>query len=128
MISRDEYFMGRDIKFRRDWTPEIEDAAAETVKRANFLLTAFGEDRAVNSGWRPPAVNATTPGAALYSRHMTGQAIDLYDPEGDLDEWCFVHQDVLQAIGLWMEHPASTKGWCHVQIVPPKSGRRCFYP
>ena len=59
---------------------------------------------------------------------MTGHAIDISDPEGDLDEWCLEHQDVLQTIGLWMEHPSATKGWCHVQTIPPKSGRRCFYP
>lgn len=128
MITRDDYFAGRDIKYPQDWTVEVETQAQETVRRANSLLTAFGEERTVNSGWRPPAINASTPGAALFSRHMTGQAIDIADPEGDLDEWCLKHQDVLAHIGLWQEHPASTKGWCHVQIVPPKSGNRVFYP
>lgn len=128
MISRDDYFRGRDITHRADWNDQIEAQAAITVKRANQLLDAFGEPRGVNSGWRPPEVNAATPGAAPYSRHVTAQAVDLHDPEGDLDEWCLAHPDVLTSIGLWQEHPASTKGWCHLQTVPPKSGNRVFYP
>jgi hypothetical protein len=59
---------------------------------------------------------------------MTGQAIDLADPDGDLDEWCLEHPDMLELYGLWQEHPSATKGWAHLQSVPPKSGKRCFYP
>jgi hypothetical protein len=36
--------------------------------------------------------------------------------------------DVLAEIGLWLEHPISTPRWCHVQTVPPKSGKRVFTP
>ena len=128
MILLSDYWMGRDKENISDMTGTILENASETVNRANLLLRAFGQERTVNSGWRPPSVNAATPGAALKSKHMTGQAIDLADPEGDLDEWCFDHPDILERIGLWQEHPASTKNWCHVQIVPPKSGRRVFYP
>jgi hypothetical protein len=35
---------------------------------------------------------------------------------------------VLRDLALWLEHPASTKGWAHVQLRPPRSGRRVFYP
>ena len=128
MILLSDYWMGRDKENISDMTAEILENASETVNRANLLLRAFGQERTVNSGWRPPSVNAATPGAALKSKHMTGQAIDLADPEGDLDEWCFEHPDILESIGLWQEHPAATKNWCHLQIVPPKSGRRVFYP
>lgn len=128
MITKEDYFKGRDARFVEFLTPLIEANAADTVQRANKLLEAFGEDRGVNSGWRPPSVNASTPGAAPNSKHMSGEAIDLADPEGDLDEWCLANQSILISIGLWQEHPASTKGWCHVQIVPPRSGNRVFYP
>jgi hypothetical protein len=82
----------------------------------------------ISSGWRPMAVNARVPGAAPRSKHMSGQAVDLYDPEGDLDDWCMAHQDRLAAAGLWLEHPSATKSWCHLQSLPPKSGNRVFYP
>lgn len=123
-----EYWMGRDKTYPGNLTAQIRANAAMTVERANALLERFGEVRTVNSGWRPPTVNAATPGAAPFSKHMTGEAVDIADPEGDLDEWCLAHQDALVDIGLWLEHPASTKGWCHVQISPPRSGNRVFYP
>jgi hypothetical protein len=128
MITRDDYFMGRDKTHYEEMTPAIESNAEITIQCVNALLAAFGEDRTVNSGWRPRAVNAATPGAAQFSKHMTGQACDLADPHGDLDEWAFAHPEVLEKIGLWQEHPATTKNWAHFQIVPPRSGNRCFYP
>ena len=128
MILLDDYFMGRDRQFPDELTDEMRANAKETVDRVNQLLTAFGETRKVNSGWRPAAINKATPGAAVKSKHMLCLACDLDDPEGDLDEWCFDHPEILQEIGLWQENPASTKGWAHVQIVPPKSGNRCFFP
>lgn len=134
MITLVDYFMGRDETHRDELTDEIMRYAQETVARANVLISSYNaetgdtEPRKVNSGWRPAAVNAATTGAAQRSKHMLGQAIDISDPEGDLDEWCLAHPATLAEIGLWQEHPASTKNWCHVQIVPPKSGKRVFYP
>ena len=134
MITLDDYWMGRDKTHTADLTAEIQHNAEETVRRANMLLSEFRFDthdteiRKVNSGWRPPDINAATRGAAQRSRHMTGQAIDIADPEGDLDEWCLTHGETLARIGLWQEHPSATKGWCHVQTVAPKSGNRVFYP
>ena len=109
-------------------TPEYLINAQKTVDRTNQLLNAFGERRNITSGWRPVSVNKIVPGAALYSKHTRCLAVDISDPDGDLDEWCLDNQDVLTEIGLWLEHPAATKGWCHVQVVPPKSGNRVFYP
>lgn len=134
MITLEQYWMGRDKAYPDLLTDDLRAAAAETIARANLLISAYNsmtkdqEQRRVNSGWRPPSVNAATPGAAPRSKHMTGHAIDISDPEGDLDEWCMDHQDVLQTIGLWMENPACTKGWVHLQTVPPKSGKRVFFP
>jgi hypothetical protein len=61
---------------------------------------------------------------------MTGQACDLFDPEGDIDDWAMSEpgQKVLTDLGLWLEHPSATKGWRHVQSIPPMSKRRVFYP
>ena len=130
MISLTDYWMGRDKEFPLALTPQIEKNAALTVQLANALLARFGQGRKVNSGWRPPAFNATVPNAAPNSKHMTGQAIDLADPEGDLDDWLMSQegQQAMTELGLWHEHPAATKGWAHIQTVPPKSGRRTFYP
>ena len=134
MITLGDYWNLRDIKYAADLTDEIRANAKVTVDRANLLLDTYvgrtGDFvlRHITSGWRPPAVNAITPNAAKKSKHMTGQAVDISDPDGDLDDWCMNHTAVLEDIGLWMEHPAATKGWTHIQCVAPKSGSRCFYP
>lgn len=120
--------MGRDEKYASELTIETLANATELLRRVNDMMDVFGEDRAVRSGWRPSEVNAATPNAAPFSKHMTGQAVDLDDPEGDLDQWCLDHANVLARLGLWQEFPGATKGWCHLQSVPPKSGKRCFYP
>lgn len=128
MITVKEYYMGRDATHRDELTEWLRGNAEQTVRRINVLLNFFGQSRQVHSGWRPPGVNALTPNAAKFSKHMTCQACDLEDDEGDLDEWALDHPEILEEIGLWQEHPGSTKGWAHFQIVPPRSGKRVFYP
>lgn len=141
MITVDDYFMGRREQYPLALTPDIERNAARTVAVANALLSrAMGSGvhletnpktgSPVNSGWRPPAVNAATAGAAPNSKHMTGQAVDLYDPNGDIDAWLMTDggQQAMAEVGVWIEAPESTPGWSHWQIVPPGSGRRVFHP
>jgi uncharacterized protein YcbK (DUF882 family) len=128
VITLGQYWMGRDEVYPHNLTPEIRDNATELLRRVNDLLAVFGEERGVRSGWRPPQVNASTPNAAPFSKHMTGQALDLDDPHGDMDQWALDNTNELARLGLWLEHPSATKGWCHLQSQPPKSGKRVFYP
>lgn len=141
MITLADYFMDHREKYPLALSPEIERQAMLTVELASKLLTqarSYGVSldlsprtkTLVTSGWRPPAYNATVERAAPNSKHMTGQAIDIYDPDGDLDDWLMTGegQAALIALGLWIEHPAATKGWSHLQTMPPRSGRRVFYP
>ena len=139
-ITLAEYYMGRDATHAHLLGPLLQANAARTVEAANRLLaqaetagvTLEESPRTgsiVSSGWRPADVNAATPGAAPRSLHMQCLAVDLYDPDGDLDDWLLASAEtVLQDLKLWLEHPAATKGWAHVQLVPPRSGRRVFYP
>lgn len=137
-ISMPDYWMGRDQTHASELSDGIRANAAETVRRVNqLLLLAESTGVAlepgpngtlVSSGWRPAAINAATPGAALRSKHMSGHACDLYDPEGDLDDWCMSHLFQLGECGLYLEHPSATKGWCHLQSLAPRSGKRVFWP
>lgn len=138
-ITMADYWMGRDDLYPLQLSTEIRANAMRTVALANDLLEIAaavgvyptgGKYGVVRSGWRPPAVNAATLGAAPSSKHLTGRAIDINDDEGDIDEWLMsdAGQAALTKIGLWIEHPAATKTWSHWQIVPPNSGRRVFYP
>lgn len=136
MISLDDFWMGRKARFPEQCTPSIQANASITVDRANRLLNAFyaarpaAATRHVNSGWRPPSVNAATPGAAPHSKHMTGEAIDISDDDGQLDDWINAPAGLsaITAIGLWAEASSATPRWAHLQIVPPRSGRRIFAP
>ena len=129
MLTLAAYYMGRDRIHPDELTPELRSNAACTVERANALLQMAGRKRCVvNSGWRPLAVNASVSNASPRSRHITCQAVDLCDEDDELDAWCLENLAALEAIGLWLEHPSATPGWCHVQIVPPGSGRRVFHP
>lgn len=141
MIDLQQYFMGRDRTHALALGADLRANALRTVDLVNRMLVLAktagvrlearkDSGSIVSSGWRPPDVNAATPGAALRSKHLSCQACDLFDPEGRIDGWLMTPagQQVLQDLGLWLEHPAATKGWSHVQTVPPGSGNRVFYP
>lgn len=135
MITIAKYFMGRDKLYPRDLTEEIQGNAALTVLRVNKLLTAYksatGLDvTIVNSGWRPPAVNANTANAAKKSHHMMGRAVDLGDDAEYLDTWLMTveGQSAMSEAGVWHEHPSATPRWAHLQTVAPRSGKRTFMP
>ncbi len=63
----------------------------------------------------------------MASKHLSGQAIDISDPDGKLFEWTKANEKLLADIGLWMEEKDDQKR-VHFQIVPPKSGKRWFLP
>ena len=132
-----DYYMGRDAKYVVP--SEVKANAEHTVEQVNKLLSyleAHGIEIQINprtknpitSGWRPPEINAATPNAAPKSKHVTGCACDIYDPDGEIDDFLMLYPNILRDLGLHMEHPSATKGWCHVQTVPPRSGKLVFYP
>jgi hypothetical protein len=128
MITLNDYYMGRDREYPHELTDELCGNAAILVERVNRLLARAELARGVNSGWRPAAVNAAVAGATARSKHLTCQAIDVADDDDALDTWCMAHLEVLEELGLWLEHPDATPRWCHLQIVPPRSGDRVFKP
>jgi len=140
MITLDQYWMGRDVKYRRDLTEDIIQNAQITVERVNELLLAFHDALGIEidevaSGWRPPSVNEGTANAAKTSTHLTAEACDLRDTENrDLARWCVINPKRMEDAGLWMESPEHTwratvpgaRPWVHLQIRPPRSGRRIY--
>jgi hypothetical protein len=140
-ITLADYLMGRDAIYPLDFTLEVKANSEKTVKLVNSLLAVMEAEgmtfeahpvsqSLVSSGWRPPQINRQVKGAAPKSKHMTGEAVDLYDPEGDIDNFLMSGQGqrVLASLGLYIEHPSATKSWSHIQIVPPRSQQRVFYP
>lgn len=130
MITLEDYF-GHHSAISTP-SAETKGNALELLARVNALLAKIDMPEAqspkVNSGWRPAHYNAIVPGAAPKSKHISGEAIDLADPEGALDNYLFDHRTLLSEHNLWLEHPLATKNWVHLQSVPPRSGNRVFFP
>ncbi len=126
LITAAEILMGRDKA--NPLTSELKENLESLLVALNKFRLAYGKPMTVSSGYRPPATNASTKGAAKHSWHMVCFACDFKDLDGSLDAWCLAHLDVLKDAGLWLESPDSTPGWCHLQAVPPHSGSRVFKP
>ena len=133
-LDVDAYFIkGAYYSVTGELTEQILGNAEDLLARVNGLLEKIQHIEAarapkINSGWRPAFYNSTVPGAAVKSKHITGEAVDLADPDGELDEFLFANQQYLIDAGLWLEHPLASKGWTHLQSVPPRSGNRVFFP
>jgi len=65
---------------------------------------------------------------AKFSKHVSGNACDIYDPRQELQKWCLDNIKALENIGLWCEDFSKTPNWVHVQTIAPLSGKRFFLP
>jgi len=118
--------MGRDVKY--PITQDMEANLHKLLLAVNKLGAAYWPNLEVSSGYRPPEINASVAGAAKKSKHQVCLAVDFKDPDGTVDKFCMDNLELLEEAGLWLESPDHTPGWCHVQCVPPKSGKRVFIP
>ena len=128
MLAKSELLMGRDVQYPNDYTQEISDNLDKLLISMNQVRTAWATPMIVNSGWRPPSINAATPGAAKASKHMIGLAVDIADPDGKLWTWVLQNLDLMQQLGLYFEDKRWTPNWVHFQLGAPGSGKRIFVP
>lgn len=132
MITLNQYWAERDLKYPKECTDAIRVNAAGTVRAVNKLLYLASLDDiirdAVTSGWRPVAINDATANAASHSNHLTAEAVDIADGNRVFALWCFNNPDKLEECGLWAEDFRWTPTWVHLQVVPPKSGKRIYIP
>jgi len=137
MITLEQYF-GRWIN-HPDATPERKANAAHLLSCVSNLeqfavldgvvfpenpCTECGVSGNTFGGFRPQGC----PQGAPHSSHKEGMAVDRYDPKGAIDAWCMANIDKLEACGIYIEHPDSTKGWSHWTTRAPKSGHWVFLP
>jgi hypothetical protein len=102
-------------------TDEVKTNATNLLVKVNALLDELNiENPGVSSGFRTIAANIAAGGAAK-SHHETGHAIDLQDPNEALDNLFIKNISVLEKHGLYLESPAHTKGWSHLQDIPTHS-------
>lgn len=138
MITLEDYFEKMSRVEGATPPPSVVENATNLLIKVNKLLDAVfsitgieaAQIRKVNSGWRTPSYNAGISNAAPKSKHMTGDAIDIADPDGDLDSFLATKEGIKLLIeyGLYIESPLATKGWTHLQQLPPRSGKRIFIP
>ncbi len=116
-------------------TPDLEANLKRLLIALNIVRRAYGSAMVVSSGFRPAAINTRITNAAKNSAHMSCQACDFRDPNGNLARWCINNLDILKQAGLYLEDPrwtsrknsdGSFSGWVHLQIRRPGSGNRVF--
>lgn len=122
-----------------DWTPAREQNATKLLAACAALevemvdagvefpdnpATGSGVSGQTMGGFRPQSCTQGAPN----SSHKEGQAVDRYDPKGEIDAWLMANQDRLVFHGLYIEHPSATVHWSHWTTRAPGSGNRVFYP
>jgi len=133
MITVQDYLRQHGAGHEDELTDDMRLEAQVVVNAANAILDGFGEPRALRSGWRPKSVNDRTPNAARSSKHIVCKAVDIADDDGRLKQFVFQTDEdggypVLERYKVWAEYGSATPTWLHIQIVPPGSGRRVFFP
>lgn len=117
----------KDAKFE-DQSQEIQDNLVELLVRINKVRAAYGKPMNVTSGFRSMADHlriyaqkgiTDQSKIPMQSNHLYGRAVDISDPNGELNGWCKKNQQVLENIGIWLE--TRQGGWQHFQINPFKS-------
>lgn len=101
--------------------------AQDLLNKVNAFLEHCPGEHKMTSGYRSPEHNAKIGGAKL-SNHMTGNAIDIYDPDKSLARFVFQKAQLLSDHGLYCEDMRCTRNWVHFQNVAPRSGMRFFIP
>lgn len=92
----------------------------------------YGKPVKVTSGLRSDEQQmdlvASGKSTAKVSKHCSGNACDLYDPDKELAKWCLANLKTLEKVGLWIENPDYCANWVHFQSMAPMSGKRVFIP
>lgn len=127
-LTKDEFLKGRDKQYALEYSQIISDNLDRLLVPMNKVRDAYGKPMSVNSGWRPPEVNAATPGAATHSKHMEGLAVDIADADGAVRTWVLANLALMQELNLYFEDFRWTPGWTHFQLGGPASGKRIFVP
>lgn len=64
----------------------------------------------------------------MRSNHLTGNAVDIFDPKQDLKFFVSEYLHLFEAAGVYMESFKWTPTWVHMQRIAPPSQNRFFSP
>ena len=133
MISLKELIGDHDMN---SLPQEHQDNLYILLERINNVRSLWGKSMTVTSGYRSLeehlaiyAKKGITDKSKIpmKSKHLFGQAVDIFDPELSLTKWLKENNSQrLVDIKFWCEE--GNKNWVHFQISPPNSGNRWFLP
>jgi len=127
-FTMEDYLRGNRFQHTKEELP------AEHYKNAKKLIekiNSFGQyikyNDQINSSYRTPAEQrliAREQGKepAMQSKHLSGHAIDINDPNGELKQQIRGNKEALlkaQELGLYFENFSKTNGWVHIQDEAP---------
>jgi hypothetical protein len=124
MISMNELLQGKKIE---DLDQNIQDNLSILLDKLNKIRVLWNKPMTPTS-----VVRTMEEHLAIYakkgitdqskipmkSKHLFGEACDIFDPNKDLQKWCEDNEDKLKEIGVWMESFDATPNWVHFQIIP----------
>lgn len=137
MITLAQYFGPYDK--HPDATREVRESAEGLLEKVSEILQAAEADGVTllvnhrtgsfvagegNGGFRPTSSTVGAPS----SKHKSGHAVDVYDPNRELASWVWKNQAIVLGYGLHIERPEWTPSWVHFQDVAPASGVFAFIP
>lgn len=131
MISREEYLQGKDLP------ANLEANLIESLRRWNLFRALYGLPMIVDSGFRTMedhlriyrqklGTHFDISKVPMNSAHLSAQACDFADADGSLKNWIASNPGVLESCDLYMEDPASTPSWVHLQS--RATSKRVFIP
>jgi hypothetical protein len=117
-----EYLKDREIEY------PLPDQFKENMKallaKLDTVRFDWGKPLTISSGYRPGRFNKSA-GGSRKSSHLSCEAADLVDKDGSLAKFC-MEPGRLERWELYLENPARTPGWVHLQTRPTRT--RIFNP
>lgn len=116
-------------KYKESEVPEkVLISLKVLLVKLNVIRKAWGKPMTVTSGYRSEADQKRINPKAIKSNHLTGHAVDIYDPNLKLTAWLKKGEGarLLVEQGLYCEE--GNKNWVHFQDIAPRSGNRWFLP
>ena len=113
MITMSEILKGKTLA---DQSHAIQDNLEELLEKINKVRVAYNQPMIVTSGLRSSEDQARINPKASHSKHLTGNAVDFQDLDGNLHQWCKDNESLLTEIGLWLENRQGV--WQHFQSIP----------
>lgn len=119
-------------------TKEQEKNGLEIIRRVNLLAELIEKRCGVKLPpvplvrWLRTEMQNEAVGGVKNSPHLTGEAIDIKDPNFIISQYILNNVDLLKEVGLYMENPyfcvskATGNTWIHLQI--RKASMHIFKP